>query len=78
MTNPEQKLEPVSVSRRTANSEQKLEPLIISRRTAARMLDCSICHIDDLTDNGRLERVPLGVRKVGITWESLKRLAEAK
>jgi hypothetical protein len=59
------------------NPEHKLEPLIVARRTAAKLLDCSICHIDDLTDKGQLERVPLGVRRVGITMESLKRISEA-
>ncbi len=59
------------------NPQHKLEPLIVSRLTASRMLDCSVCHIDDLTDKGQLERVPLGVRRVGITMESLKRISGA-
>jgi hypothetical protein len=58
----------------TNHSEQNFEPFAVSRRTAAKTLDCSICHIDDLVDMGQLDRVQLGVRRVGITWRSLKRL----
>jgi hypothetical protein len=58
-------------------AEQKIERFIVTRKTAAKMLDCSICHVDDLTDKGQLERVPLGVRRVGITYKSLKRISEA-
>ena len=50
------------------------EPFAVSRQTAALLLDCSTDHIDVLTQRGQLERVQLGVRKVGITMRSLKRL----
>jgi hypothetical protein len=50
------------------------EPFAVSRATAARLLDVSTDHIDVLIQRGHLERVMLGIRKVGITWKSLKRL----
>jgi len=50
------------------------EPFAVSRQTAARLLDCSTDHIDALIQRAQLERVKLGIRKVGITMRSLKRL----
>lgn len=50
------------------------EPLAVSRETAANLLDCSLDHIDVLSQRGQLERIKIGIRKVAITMRSLKRL----
>ena len=47
----------------TRNDEQ---PLVVSRHKIARLIDCSLRHVDYLTERGVLEKVSLGPRKVGI------------
>jgi hypothetical protein len=58
----------------TEHIHPTIEPFAVSRQTAALLLDCSTDHIDVLTQLGHLDRVKLGIRKVGITMRSLKRL----
>jgi hypothetical protein len=62
----------------TNHSEQNFEPFAVSRRTASKLYDCSIDHIDFLVSSGQLDRVELGARKVGITWQSLKKLVHVE
>jgi hypothetical protein len=45
--------------------------LAVSRAEAARMLCCSVQHIDDLINRGKLKKISIGVRRVAITWSSL-------
>jgi hypothetical protein len=56
---------------------QELTPFIVSRHKTAKLIDCSVDHVDDLVERGELEKVPTGVRKVGITMRSIKRLVNA-
>lgn len=57
-----------------SESNSPHEPLAVSRKTASELLDCSIDHVDDLVSRGQLELIHIGVRKVAVTWASLKAL----
>ena len=50
--------------------------LAVSRREAAAQLGCSIQHIDDLVARGALKKIPIGSRRVAITWPSLVKFVE--
>jgi hypothetical protein len=56
---------------------QELTPLCVSRHKTAKLIDCSIDHVDDLVERGELEKVATGLRKVAITMRSIKRLVNA-
>ena len=57
-------------------SETDLQPLVVSKKDAAKMIGVSDDTIDRLVDQGDLDRVQLSTRRVGITYKSLRALAE--
>ena len=57
--------------------EQLIEPLLLKVREAARMLNVSERHVDNLAADGKLEKVHLG-DAVRITRTSVKKLAAAE
>lgn len=60
----------------TFNLDKQPERLVVSRKTAAEVLDCSKDHVDDLVRRGDLVKIPLGPKKVGISWPSILKLAQ--
>ena len=53
---------------------QDLPRVALSRRKTAATLDCSIDHVDDLVNQGLLEKVQIGPRRVAINWRSILKL----
>jgi hypothetical protein len=50
--------------------------LAVSRHEAARALNCSIQHIDDLCTQGKLKKITIGARRCAIVWQSLVKFVE--
>ena len=57
-------------------STKELPRLVVTRAEAARQLDSSVQHIDDLVNAGKLKKIALGTRRVAITYPSLVKFVE--
>jgi helix-turn-helix protein len=65
------------VPHRVRRELQEIEPLLLKIPEAARLLNCSPRHIDDLAAQGLLEKRKLD-HAVRITMASVKKLAAAE
>ena len=50
-------------------------PLVVSIKDAAGSIGCSTFTIRRLIERGSLEKVQICPKRIGVTWESLVRLA---
>jgi plasmid maintenance system antidote protein VapI len=65
------------VPRLVREEEQEIEPLLLKIREAARLLNVSARHVDNLADRGLLEKVHLD-HAVRITRASTLKLARVR
>jgi predicted site-specific integrase-resolvase len=56
------------------NQSPPVERLVVSRPHAAKMLDVCVGTIDNWVDAGRLEKIQLSTKRVGITMRSIRKL----